>query len=105
MAKNKEIEEKRIVSPEVCSYVDDDHEFLTIEVSVPGVNKDDIVLKMHDDSFALAADREEFRFATALSFCCPVNPDKADAQYENGLLKVKVPFRDPMDDAVKVPIN
>lgn len=35
----------------------------------------------------------------------PVKPDKAEATYVNGLLRIEVPFKDPMEDAVKVSIK
>ena len=98
-------EEKTRVAPEVCSYTDDDHTTLTLEISIPGVAKENIKLKMHEDSFALRAPREETEYVTTLSFCCPVNPEKAEAKYENGLLTVKIPFKDPLEDAIKIPIG
>ena len=98
-------EEKIRVAPEVCSYTDDDHTILTLEISIPGVAKENIKLKMHEDSFALRAPREETEYVTTLSFCCPVDPAKADAKYENGLLTVKIPFKDPLEDAISVPIG
>jgi HSP20 family molecular chaperone IbpA len=35
----------------------------------------------------------------------PVKPDKAEATYEHGLLRIEVPFKDPMEDAVQVTIK
>jgi HSP20 family molecular chaperone IbpA len=32
---------------EVCSYVDEEHGTLHLEISVPGVKKEDVKLKMH----------------------------------------------------------
>ena len=34
-----------------------------------------------------------------------MKPDKAEATYEHGLLRIEVPFKDPMEDAVKVAIK
>lgn len=100
-------ENERIkVAPEVCSFVDDDHTKLTIEIALPGVKKEDIKLKMHEDSFNISAPREDSNteYVTTLALCCPVKPDKADAKYENGLLRIEVPFKDPMEDAVAVKV-
>jgi HSP20 family molecular chaperone IbpA len=34
-----------------------------------------------------------------------VKPDKAEAIYTDGLLRIEVPFKDPMEDAVRVAIK
>ena len=34
-----------------------------------------------------------------------MKPNKAEAIYEHGLLRIEVPFKDPMEDAVKVSIK
>lgn len=97
-------EDKLKVSPAVCSFVDDKHTRLTLEIALPGVKKKNIKLKMHEDSFNLSAPRQDYEYVTALTFCCPVRPDQARAKYEDGLLKVEIPFKDPMEDSVNMPI-
>jgi len=92
------------VTPSLCAYVDENHQAVTMEVVLPGVKKEDITLKMHEDSFNLSAPRENVEYVAAYSFCCPVNPDRAEATYDNGLLRIQVPFKDPMEDAVKIAV-
>ncbi len=93
------------VAPEVCSYVDDDHTRLTIEVSLPGVKRENIRLKMHEDSLSLSAPREDLEYVTTLAFCCPVKHQQAEATYQDGLLRIEVPFKDLMEDAVTIPVK
>ena len=98
-------QEKLNITPQTCLYTDSVHTKLIIEVILPGVKKENIKLKMHDDSFYLFATREDINFVVTTPFCCPVNPEYAKAIYDNGLLKIDVPFKESMDDAITIPIE
>jgi len=93
------------VSPDVCSYITEDGEGLTIEISLPGVNKEDITLKLNEDSLYLSAPRDDIKYVATMATCCQIVPDKANATYENGLLVIKVPFKDTMEYAKKITIK
>jgi len=67
------------------------------------VAQKDIDLKIHKDSFYLSVPKGDVSYVAAYAFCCPVNPEKAQATYDNGLLTIT--FKDAMDDAVKIPIK
>ena len=78
---------------------------LIIEFAIPGAPADTIDVKILEDSVHLTAPARDFEYVSALALGWPVKPDKAEASYENGLLRIEVPFKDPMEDAVKVVIK
>ena len=98
-------EEKLRITADVCSCVDEDDNSLILEFDLPGVKKEDIDLKMQKDSFALRASRGEMEYVNASVLCCPVLPEKAASSYENGVLTVTVPFKDPATDMIEVKIT
>jgi HSP20 family molecular chaperone IbpA len=97
--------DKKKVGAETCSYVDEENCELKIEITLPGVKREDIHLKMLDDIFTLVAERGEFDYVRTGSFHCPVKASDAVAHYENGLLEIAVPFKDRMDGALDIPID
>ncbi len=98
--------ENRIkVAPNTVAYADEENLKLVVEFSIPGAPTDTIDLKILPDSVHLTAPARDIEYVSALALPWPVKPDKAEAIYENGLLRIEVPFKDPMEDAVKVPIK
>jgi HSP20 family molecular chaperone IbpA len=98
--------EKRIrVAPRITAYADEEKHKLVVEFSIPGAPTDTIDLKILPDSVHLTAPAKDIEYVSALPLAWPVKPDKAEAIYEHGLLRIEVPFKDPMEDAVKVTIQ
>ncbi len=93
------------VAPDVCAYPDDDHKKLTIEIALPGVKKENIKVRVHEDSLSLNAPREDIEYSTSLAFCCPIKPEALTAKYENGLLRIEAPFKDEESDTREIKID
>ena len=98
--------ENRIkLAPETVAYADTETRKLVVEFAIPGAPTDTIDVKILGDSIHLTAPARDVEYVSALALAWPVKPDKAEAIYEHGLLRIEVPFKDPMEDAVKVTIK
>ena len=93
------------VAPNTVAYADEENLKLVVEFAIPGAPTDTIDLKILEDSVHLSAPARDIEYVASLALAWPVKPDKAEAIYENGLLRIEVPFKDPMEDAVKVTIK
>jgi len=98
-------ENKMKVAPETVAYADEENRKLVVEFAIPGAPAETVDLKVLGDSIHLSAPARDIEYVSALALSWPVKPDKAEANYELGLLRIEIPFKDPMEDAVKVEIK
>ena len=99
------IENRIRIAPNTVAYADTEKNKLVVEFAIPGAPTDTIDLKLLPDSVHLTAPARDIEYVSALSLAWPVKPANAEAIYANGLLRIEVPFKDPMEDAVKVVIK
>jgi HSP20 family molecular chaperone IbpA len=93
------------VAPDTVAYADGENHRLVVEFAIPGAPVETIDLKILEDSVHLTAPTRDVEYVAALALGWAVKPRKAEANYEHGLLRIEVPFKDPMEDAVTVPIK
>src|SRR6059036_4073928 len=93
------------VAPNTVAYADGQNNKLVVEFAIPGAPADTIDLKILEDSVHLTAPARDIEYVSALALAWQVKPHRAEATYEHGLLRIEVPFKDPMEDAVKVAIK
>ena len=98
-------ENRMKVSPVTTAYGDAESRKLVVEFAIPGAPAETIDLKILEDSVHLTAPARDIEYVSALALGWPVKPHKAEATYEHGLLRIEVPVKDPMEDAVKVAIK
>jgi HSP20 family molecular chaperone IbpA len=98
--------EKRIrVAPTRVAYADEEKHKLVVEFAIPGAPTDTIDLRLLPDGLYLTAPARDVEYVSAQTLAWPVKPDEAEAIYAHGLLRIEVPFKDPMEDAVKVAVK
>ena len=97
--------ERKKVAPVTVAYADGEQRKLIVEFAIPGAPTETIDVKVLKDSVHLLAPARDIEYVSAMALGWPVKPDKAEAIYEHGLLRIEVPFKDPMEDAVKVVIK
>jgi HSP20 family molecular chaperone IbpA len=97
--------ERKKASPVTVAYADGEQHKLIVEFAIPGAPTETIDVKVLKDSVHLLAPARDIEYVSALALGWTVKPDKAEATYVHGLLRVEMPIKDPMEDAVKVVIK
>ena len=97
--------ERMKVAPDTTAYADGEQRKLIVEFAIPGAPTETIDVKILKDSVHLLAPARDLEYVSALALGWPVKPEKAEATYEHGLLRIEMPIKDPMEDAVKVVIK
>jgi len=93
------------MSPQICAYSDNKEKNLNIEIELPGVKKENIKLKMEETGFHIDAKKEDVEYLGNFALCCPILPKRAKAQYQEGLLKVVVPYKETFEKAMEISIK
>ena len=80
-----------IVKEEVEPLVDvfEEKDVIKVCAEIPGVNKEDIKLRLTDDNkLIISVDNPQRKYYKEVELPAKVNPDKAKATYKNGVLEV-----------------
>jgi HSP20 family molecular chaperone IbpA len=89
------MEEKTRLTPCTCFYHDDTDGRLKIEVEMPGADKNNIKLDMGKNSFCVSAPRgEDAEYSSCLMLSHEIDPEKTEAKYDSGLLRIFAPIKD-----------
>ena len=70
-------------------------------MELPGVAKKDIALDLRRDSFCVSAPRgEDTVYAGCYILAHQVMPEKAEAKYDSGLLRIYAPVKDREEEVI-----
>lgn len=102
IAKPEEQKVRYRAYPDISTYVNYEKRTVEVEISIPGVKKENITLKALPTWFSLNAPREEIEYTANYSWGVEIAPEKTKAKYYNGLLKITGYIKDPLDGAKEV---
>jgi HSP20 family molecular chaperone IbpA len=103
--KTKENEIYYRAYPDMRRRINYEDRIVEIEISMPGVTKENITLKALPTWFHLRATRGHMEYNANQAFGREIIPEKTEAKYDNGLLKIVAYLKDPMADAKQVQIK
>jgi len=95
------------IYPDISRYINYAGKEIDIEINLPGVKKEDIVLKVLPTSFHLEAKRkyDNIIYSADTNFGTEIVPNKTTAKYNNGLLTIKAYILDPLEKAKEVELK
>lgn len=99
------MQEEYTEKPDIITYVDEGQSKLHVEISLVNVEKTNIHLMMDENGFYLHAPSDDLTYVTTFSFLKPVKPSEAKALFADSYLRIEVPFRDPANTYIKIPIE
>jgi len=94
--------ESYVSFPEITRDVNYETKSVDIEVSIPGVKQENILLRILPDTLDLIAKRDMIIYRANFGFGVVVIPEKTTATYSDGLLKIHANFKERLDDAREI---
>lgn len=108
-----------LTSPAADVYVDEDKNNLMVEAHLPGYSEDDIEVNIDEGALVINAEKEDKHedekkrqyivressssYYRRIGLPKNVDSEKVNAEFDNGILKVTVPFKDsPKPKSVKI---
>jgi HSP20 family protein len=91
-----EITKVNVREPFVSSIIDKRNKVLNITAEMPGIHKKDIEVSATEKEVIIKTEGER-KYYTKIPVPCPVNPDSANAKYNNGLLEVTLELMDTIE--------
>lgn len=85
-------------------YISHDGKGYNIIIELAGMKKENIKLEMTDSGLCLNASRKDFDYSGCYSLAHKIDPKQAKAKFENGLLKITIPFTEKFSGKI-IPID
>ncbi len=88
-------ETRPVIVPNAC-FCHDEKEY-AIDFELPGVDKEHIELEVSGQSLCVSGSRDDAEYAGCYMLAHEVDENKAEAKFENGLLRLRLPLKKPVE--------
>lgn len=88
-----------------CMYINHDLESYYAQVELPGVKKDEVSLEVSGNGLCIKGKKGEKDISGCWMLAHEVNVDKVEAKYNEGLLDIRLPFKNPMSGGKRIDIQ
>jgi len=109
MSKKKtKVEKVGVTVPaEMFAWLDEKGGNYIVQIELPGVEKKDIDLTMHEDLLSVRADSKPYNatFIGHMHFPLKVNPKNAEATFKAGLLSMQIPVKEKRGPPTSIQIK
>ena len=86
------LQDETVISDDLAPLIDiiEEEETLVVLAALPGVEKDEIDLRLTEDCLTVSVDAVNFEWCDELKLPTRVKPKSARASYKNGVLEVRI---------------
>jgi HSP20 family protein len=106
--KETKVEKAGVTVPaEMFAWLDEKGENYFVQIELPGAEKKDIALTMHEDVVSVRADSRPYNatFIGNLYLPLKVDPKKAEATFKEGLLSLQIPVKEKRSPPTSIEIK
>ena len=98
-----ENEETNVLMP--CMYLQHDLERYSAEIELPGVRKEDIDIEVMENGMCISGKRGETELSGCWLLTHQIKVDEVKARYEEGILDIDLPLKNPLKRGRKVKVE
>ena len=88
-----------------CMYINHDLDNYYAQIELPGVKKEDVTLEVSRNGMCIKGKKGEQDVSGCWMLAHEVNVEKVEAKYSEGLLDIRLPFKNPMTSGKKIVIQ
>ncbi|RMF29197.1 MAG: Hsp20/alpha crystallin family protein [Candidatus Nitrosothermus koennekii] len=99
------VEPTGVREPLVDTVIDEKENVLKITAEMPGINKEDIKVRVGEDFVEISAERGDRKYHTEIPLTVKVDEEGAKATYVNGILELKLKLKEPAKKAKEVKVE